>query len=501
MKRMHEYELVRRMFFKEGISKREISRRTGYHRKTINKMIIYSSPPGKLLRGHVKSILNPYKPIIDEIIISDKSVPRKQRHTSKRIFDRICSEHGYGGGYTLVKDYIRDKNIRIKEIYFPLEQRPGTAQNDFGESKVIIGGKLQTVHIFHKSLVYSDVHFVKGYPTQNLEAVQDAHISAYSFFGGVPQIEIYDNMSTVVKKVLRGKDRECTDGFIALRSHYLFKSLFCNVRRGNEKGVVEGGVKYVRRNFMVPIPSFNDWDSFNKYLLECCIKRLSMKAAGKVKTIGELFEEDRKVFGKLPDTDFEACRVESHNVSSQSLLTFKKNQYSVPIKYAYREVILKAFVYKLKICYKDEIIAKHQRCYEKGEYILDPMHYVPLLERKPSGLDSAKPFTNWELPECFAILRAGLEKRHAQAGKREYILILQLLRDYSISEVASAIKKAFTHRAVNFESIKMLVLIGREPKFNCIPLSDEKISGLPKVHVEERHASQYIRLMAEISYE
>jgi len=498
MKKMFHYDLVRSLRFREDLTVREISRRTGFHRKTINKMLLYAKPQGYQLKvPRTRPKLGPFIPIIDEILEQDKSVrKKKQRHTAKRIFDRLKDEYGFTGGYTIVKDYVREKKLRSKEVYLPLLQRPGTSQTDFGKADVRIAGELVEAKLFCMALPYSDAIFAIAYQTEKIEAVQDGHNTAYSFFGGVPPTNLYDNMSTVIKKVFRGRGQDVTDDFLALRSHYLFKSHFCNVGRGNEKGVVEGMVGYVRRNFLVPVPSFASWEEFNAYLLECCRKRLSMKAARKEKTIGELLEEERPSFLPLPPAPFEACRVEQRRANSLSLVRFQSNDYSVPVEYAYRKVTVKGYIDKVVICHKDLVIAQHERSYERDKYVFNPVHYLPLLERKPGGLDGSLPFDSWELPKCFDSLRRLLEARSGEGGKREYIKILQLLRDFGIGEVRRAIEKALEYRSVNFESVKMLIMSCREPAFEAVRLSQEKLAGLPKVEIGDPSVSRYQALLA-----
>lgn len=497
MKVMHEYDLVRRLFYHEGLSRHEIARRTGIHRQTIAKMLLYSSAPGyRLKQPRPKTKLGPYLRLIDQYLTEDKTAPSKQRHTAWRIFCRLRDEYSFAGGYTIVKDCVREKRLSLREVFLPLEQRPGTSQIDFGTAQVIISGKEQKAHLFCMVLPYSDAIFVRAYPTEALEALQDGHNAAYAFFAGVPPKALYDNTSLAVKAVLKSQGRVLTDGFLALRSHYLFTSYFCNVGRPNEKGVVERLVGYIRKNFLVPIPRVASWEELNNHLLEECQKRLLSKVSGKDKTIGELLEEERGSFLPLPPEPFDACRIEERHVSSLSTVTFKNNSYSVPVRYAYREVTVKAYVFDLRICFKNEVIACHPRSYFQQEFICDPLHYIPLLEHKPGGLDSARPFASWDLPACFNVLRRKLESRTGNAGKREYILILQLLRDFSLPELRCSIEKALEHNCANYEAVKMILLSLREPAFEAIPLSSEKLMGLPRLHLETTDTSSYRTLLA-----
>jgi transposase len=496
MKKMFEYDLVRRMYYRDDLTRREINRLTGHHRETIKKMLKYPSPPGyRLQQPRTKSKLDPYLPIIDKILEDDRSMSKKQRHTAKRIFDRLKAEHDFTGGYTIIKDYVREQKLRQKEVFLPLVQRPGTDQVDFGAVKIIIGGIVQDAHMFCMALPYSDAMVVQVYPTEAFEAVAAGHNTAFAFLEGVPPEGLYDNMPTAVKSVGKGHEREVTDDFMALRSHYLFRSCFCNVGRANEKGVVEGLVGYARRNFFVPTLNFPTWEDVNTHLLVQCTKRLFTKTAGKDKTIGELLEEERRTFLPLPAAEFEACRKEGRRVTSLSLVRHKTNSYSVPVEYAYREVTVKVYVFHIKICHKGMVVARHKRSYGRDDFVFNPLHYLPLLEQKPGGLDGARPFDNWELPKCFETLRRYLEGRCGNNGKREYIQVLQLLREFSIPEVRRAIERAFEYSCVTFEAIRLLVMTNREPAVELIPLSEERLKALPRVWVEKTDTACYGALL------
>jgi len=498
MMQLKDYDRVRRLNKLDECSIREIHRQTGLHRNTIRKMLKFPAPPGYRRKEPCRSKLDPFKPVIDQILLDDKRRRRKERHTAKRIFIRLRDEYDYKGKYTIVKDYVRKKKMRMKEVFFPLTQRPGSSQTDFGEAEVVIAGKVVKGHFFVMALSYSDDLFVKGYPTEAFEAVADGHKSAYEYFEGVPPDNRLDNAKTMVKSTHGEKGRELTDNFIALRSHYIFRSEFCNVRRPNEKGIVERLVGYARRNYLVPRQSFPSWDELNAYLLAECNKRRAECAARKKQTIGELFEEERGTFLPLPEVPFEACRYVDTRVSSLSLVRFKNNDYSVPVEYAYRDVTLKAFPFHVEVCHKDAIIAVHDRSFETDDIKFNPLHYVPLLKKKPGALDGARPFEGWELAECFDTFRRLLEGRcdsGGKKGKREYIMILQLLLRYSIAEVRRAIEKAIECGAISYESVNMLVMAAREPAIKAYPLSKDKLAVLPSVRVEKQNLADYTQLV------
>lgn len=497
MKKMLEYDLVRRLFYRDHLSIREISRQTGYHRRTINRMLQYSAPPGYCLKNpRPKTKLAPFIPIIDQILEDDRKAPKKQRHTAKRIFDRLKDEHCFEGKYTIVKDYVRDKKIRLKEVFFPLKQEPGTAQVDFGQAKVVIAGVEQQAHFFCMALPFSDAVFLQGYPTEGFEAFAAGHVAAYEFFEGVPHEHLYDNPKPLVKGIGKGHERELTDDFLRLRSHHLFESRFCNVRRANEKGVVENLIGYARRNYLVPVLSFPSFEDMNAYLRKQCKKRLLLKAAGKEQTIGELLDQERAHFLPVPTQEFEACRNESRRVNSLSLVKFKNNSYSVPVEYAHRNVLVKVFVFFIHICCKETLIAVHRRSYLSNDFTFDPLHYLPLLKSKPGALEAARPFSEWELPDNFATLQRCLIARNGNEGKREYIKVLQLLCQFPVEQISLAIESAFKHGCINFEAVRLLVKFGQEPDLSMLRLSQEQVSGLPQVLVALTDITCYGALLA-----
>ena len=257
MYKVEMYLRVRRACFVEGMSAREAARVYGQHRDTVRKMLKYSVPPGyQRDRPPSRPKLDPYKGVIDQILEEDQGVPKKQRHTAKRIYERLRDEHGFPGKYTIVKDYVRERRRRTREMFVPLSHSPGHAQCDFGEAWVVIGGAEQKAHYLAMDLPHSDGCYVKAYPAETTEAFCDGHVSAFAFLGGVPQSIVYDNTTLAVARILGDGRRRRTRVFTELQSHYLFEDRFGRPGKGNDKGKVEGLVGYVRRNFLVPIPSF-----------------------------------------------------------------------------------------------------------------------------------------------------------------------------------------------------------------------------------------------------
>ncbi|MCP4654161.1 MAG: transposase, partial [bacterium] len=236
-----------------------------------------------------------------------------------------------------------------------------------------------------------------------------------------------------------------TSGFQQLLSHYLFRYHFCLVRRANEKGVVEGLVKYARQNFMVPVPQVRDFDELNAYLLGCCQRDLDRRVRGQSQSKKQLLTEEQFSFLGLPFAPFEACRTQPGRVNSELLVRFDDNDYSVPMEYAYQDVTAKGYTDRVKICRFHEVIAVHPRCWGKEQQMFNPLHYLPLLERKPHSLAFAKPFEGLALSPCFDVLRRRMEAQ-LEHGTREYIAVLRLLETHSMTQLTKAVEKALHHR-------------------------------------------------------
>jgi len=454
---MQEWTDIRRKVLVEGVSKRQI--RKDYHLgwETLQRILANPEPPGyRQEAARPKTKLGPYLGVIEEILEKDRDAPTKQRHTSKRIFERLRDEYGYPGGLTQVKVAVAKRHLWAKDVHMPLTHEPGEAQFDFGEATVVIAGEEQKAHFAVVALPYSNALFVKAYPRENTETFQDAHVSAFEFFGGVPTKIAYDNTSIAVTKIT-GPERDLTRGFLVLESHHLFTHRFCNPASGWEKGNVEGGVGYSRRNWMVPVPHFASWAEFNAYLARCCRVDLSRVLWGRTQSKGELARTDRASMLSLPKLRFEARRVAKTRASSLSLVRFDRNSYSVPTAYAHHDVTVTGSIEQVRIACEEKVVATHERSWQMQGVFYDPRHYLALLERKPGALDAARPLADWDLPACFDLLRRRLEASLGHRGTRAYIKVLRLLEHASVSRLAAAISYALEIGATAPEAIELIL--------------------------------------------
>jgi transposase len=495
MKRVELYGQVRRAVYVEGISRREAARRFGIDPRTVAKMLAFSVPPGyRRSRPPARPKLDPFLGIIDRILEEDKGQPAKQQHTSKRIFERLRDEHGYGGGITIVRGYVHEQRQRLREMFVPLRHDPGHAQVDFGEALAVIAGEERKIHFFAIDLPHSDACLVQAYPAETSEAFCEGHNRSFEFFGGVPQSILYDNSKLAVARILGDGTRQRTRVFSELQSHYLFADRFGRPGKGNDKGKVEGLVGYARRNFMVPIPRAASFTELNAQLLERCRRRFNDRLRGHADTIGARLVRDQAALLPLPAAPYDACEKTAARVSSLSLVRYRGNDYSVPTAYGHREVLVRGYVHEVVIACATAEIARHARSYEREDFVFNPLHYLALLERKIGALDQAAPLVGWGLPEEFATLRRLLEARMRKPGKREFVQVLRLLEVFDPEDVLAGVRGAIARGVISFDAVKHLVLcrIERRP-----PRLNLKIYPyLPQATVATTLAKSYLSLLA-----
>lgn len=494
------YAKIRRAVMVDGLSQRKAARRFGLHRNTISKMLQYSVPPGYRRRERpLSKKLGPYRDWIDKTLESDLAVHKKQRHTAVRLFERLRDEEGYKGGYTLVREYVAAALLRSREMFVPLSHKPGHAQADFGEADGYIGGKKVRFHYFCMDLPHSDGCFVKAYPAETAEAFCDGHVAAFAFFGGVPRSILYDNTSLAVAKIIRSEGGRITGRtraqmFAELQSHYLFDDKFGRPGKGNEKGNVEGLVGYTRRNFMTPLPVADSFEALNARFEDACRKRGVAVLRGETLSIADRMQADVATFLALPPAPYDACHKVATRVTSLSLVRYRNNDYSVPTRFGYRDVLVKGYVDRVEIACGSEIIAVHPRSYDTAGFIYDPLHYLALLEHKSRALDQAAPLDGWQLAESLHRLRRLLELRMGHQGRREFIQVLRLMESFHQHQVEHAASEALALGAISFDAVKMLLLARLENRPARLDLN--LYPYLPSAMVKTTDARDYMGLVS-----
>ena len=253
-------------------------------------------------------------------------------------------------------------------------------------------------------------------------------------------------------------------------------------------------VGYVRRNFLVPVPSFQSFDALNAHLEQKCLGRMDARLRGHDETIGQRMERDLDALLPRPAVPYDACDQQASRVSSLSLVRYRTNDYSAPVAFGHRDVLVKGYVAEVVISCGAEVIARHPRSYERDDFVFDPIHYLPLLERKTAALDQAAPLQGWDLPEEYGTLRRLLEARMGRRGKREFVQVLRLMETFSMDEVHSAVQDAIRLGAISFDAVKHLLLCrleGRPPRLDM-----DLYPYLPRVSVKTTSATDYMALLS-----
>jgi transposase len=479
MIKVEDREKIRRAYFVDKKSQRQIARELGCSRDSVKKAI-ESAESGQytLTRPRPAPVLGPYKTRIDELLEKNEHLPRKQRYIGHTIYKDIYAQ-GYRGSESTVRGYIAQRRgeKRRPQVYIPLEFDPGTdAQVDWGEAIAIVAGQHTTTQVFFMRLCYSRRLFVMAFPAQKQEAFFEGHVRAFHHFQGVPQRISYDNLKVAVQRILEGRTRQEQQKFIVFRSHYLFESHFCTPGQGHEKGRVEGGVGFGRRNFMVPPPDVASFDELNAHLLLACLEDDERCVDRQPMAIGEAWEVEKPYLLPLPEKDFECCVVDAVTLNGFGQVEFETNRYSVPAKDAYRNLVIKAYPFRVDVLHLNDVIASHPRCYGKKQDILDPLHYLPLLEQRPGAFDHAKPIRRWResWPPVYERLLTRLREQWPDGkGVQEFVRILRLHEEHPAEMIVQAVEQALAYGCAHLDGVKLCLrqLVEPESLMSAIDLS------------------------------
>ena len=447
---MDQYEYIRIAHRVYGKGIREIARETGHDRKTIRKVLRGERSGYGQRECQPYPVLGPYLSRIDSWLEGDRNAPRKQRHTGTRIYHRLVNEAGFTGSATTVRQYVRQAKIRlgvsVKKAFVPLEPDCGQeAEADWGGAVAILGGEAVRLKFFCMRSKYSGKHYVRFYPCERQAAFLDAHIQAFAFYGGVFRTLIYDNLTSAVEKVLKGKDRREQEAFRKFHSYYNFTTRFCNRNSGHEKGGVEGLVGFARRNYMVPVPRAESLSRLNEEILLSCVRYGNHRIEGRERSVDELFEEEKSHLLVLPMHPFSNIETVQSKVNSYATVILDKNRYSVPASYVGFPVTAILGVDRVEIFQRGKKIATHERVFGNNKWQLTPDHYLDLLHQRPGAFDSARPIKQWRKswPESLERLRSKFIAGHGETeGTRDFIRVLMLYRDHDGRELEAAVERA-----------------------------------------------------------
>ena len=491
---MDQYELVRTAHRVYGENISELSRMTGHSRNTIKKAI-RGEPWSYKERVHQPfPVLGPYLTIIDDWLKADKDQPKKQRHTARRVYNRLVEEHAYKGGESTIRRYVRMAKIVLgldtPKAFIPCDPESGyEAEVDWGAAKAIIDGEQIRLKFFCMRSKYSGKHFVRFYPCERQQVFIDAHIHAFEFFGGVFSVLIYDNLTTAVKKVLRGRERIEQDGFCRFKTYYGIDARFCNPASGNEKGGVEGIVGFARRNYMVPIPEAADIERLNEDILKRCLTYGNHKMAGRERRVNELFEDEKEHLLCLPETVFSNVQTHDGRVDKYATVIIDKNRYSVPTCYVGFKVGALLYVDRVEIYSGTKKLATHERLYGNNKWLLNPDHYLELIQQRPMSFNSARPILQWRemWPESMELLLADFRSAQGETkGTKDFISVLMLYRNHPASEIEAAVALALENNIHTSDGVHHILVYTNDAGADIAPLANWPSLPPPDVTVYGR---------------
>jgi transposase len=431
-----------RQLRRDGLTIRQIADQLNHSPKTILKALANPEPvPAARSEPRPAPVFGPFREVVEAILTADETAPRKQRHTAAQVFRRLVAEHGYTGGYDQVRRHLQQRRLDRRETFIPLDHRPGVrAEADFGHIHVDFPDGRRPAPVLLVTWSYSNAPFALALPTERTEAILHGLVEAFAFFGCVPSELWWDNPATVAVHILRGRERALHPRYAALASHYPFTPKFCLPATATEKPRVENRVFDLQRQWATPVPRVTDLAELNAHLRHCCLAARARTCGENAEPVGVRFARDRAAALPVPDRPFDACVLQPGQVDKYQTVRFDGNSYSVPRRFAFRPVTVKGYVDRVAVVADGAEIACHPRAYGRGEKVLDPLHFLVTLGRKPAALDHAPVYRDWQLPPAFAELRRGLEARLGpRAGARQYIRVLQLLAHHPVGRVEQAI--------------------------------------------------------------
>jgi transposase len=505
MIKVDEKEKIRRAYYIEKKSVRQIARELKYARQTVRKAVQSAEPEKyKMKRLRQAPVLGPYQERVKALLTESETMPPKQGYTSHRIYELIEAD-GFKGSESTVRHYVTQlrKARQRPKIYLPLEFDPGTdAQVDWGEAKVILQGEQVTVQLFLMRLCYSRRLFVMAFPNQKQEMFLAGHVAAFAHFEGVAHRLTYDNLKTAVKKVLVGSEREEQVSFVAFRSHYLFESHYCTPGAGHEKGRVEDGVGYVRRNFLTPLPRVESFAQLNEHLLQQCYKNDQRQLEGQTVTVHQAWQEERPLLRPLPAYQFDYAPTQGVSLNGYGQVVVDTNRYSVPADKAEAQLLVKLYPFEVQIFRPNdqEPIAQHPRCYGHKQDVFDPLHYLPLLQQRPGAFHHAKPIRRWreQWPPVYEQLLAQLQQQQPSGqGLRQFIQILKLHQSYPADLIEQAVEQALAYNCAHLDGVELCLrqLQQPDPAFSSLDLSDQP--KLAQIGGQKLDLERYDQLLAQ----
>jgi transposase len=480
---VEQFEQIRRDRDREGLSVRALAERHGVHRRAVRQALESAVPAARRApSSRPAAKLGGYRELIDGWLLADLEAPRKQRHTARRLWRRLVDEHGVEVAETTVRDHVRRRRRELghgpREVFVPQVHAPGrTAEVDWGEAEIDLAGARTRVHLFFMRSCFSGAAFSMASPVATQQAFLEGHARAFDWFDGVFCEVRYDNLTSAVKAVLKGRRRVESDRFVALRSHYLYESIFTTpgIAGAHEKGGVEGEVGRLRRNHLVPVPAVESIAQLNALLSAACERDLQRQITGRPGTVCEQHALERPVLRALPSEPFDATEVAAVRVDAKALVTVRQNRYSVPVCLAGLRVGARVGANEIVVSHRGREVARHERLHGRfgTRAVLD--HYLELLQRKPGGLPRslalAQERERGTWPAGFDELWRALTHRYgASEAARQMVDVLLLAREHSPADVELSVRGALAAGAIDGRAVAVLARRAAAPGRATEPL-------------------------------
>jgi transposase len=502
---MEQFEQIRRDHARGGLSIRELARRHGVHRRAVRQALESAIPPAKRSpERRPAPKLGAYRAIIDGILEADRDAPPKQRHTARRIWQRLVEEHGAVVSERQVCRYVQAKRRElgdVGEVFVPLVSDAGVeGEVDWGQAKVVLRGERVEVHLFEMRACFSGAQFVMAFESETQQAFLEGHVRAFEWFAGVFDVLRYDNLKSAVVRVLKGRRRLESDRFVALRSHYRFESSFClpGVRGAHEKGGIEGGVGWFRRRHLVPVPEVGSIEELNELLEEACWVDLERTITGQSETVGQRLDRERLILNTLPREEHPTWEEATPRVESKALATVRTNRYSVPASLAGLRVRARIGAGEISFWRDGKLVARHERLHGHHQISAKLDHYLDLLARKPGALARSLALRQQrdrgDWPAVFDELWTAIQQRSGrQEAARQMVDVLILCREHGAEQVELAVRGALAAGAHDGRAVALLVERQARPQPAALEI-DAKLAGIGSPPPSDSDMSDYDRL-------